>query len=93
MKYILLMTFSLIVGSTSAQERVLKNPQPNLMQLTHFVIKLNPNDTIFNSVDFSHLPVKGFPFYTASYKLPFYTVEQRDSILKKIDELFFESEE
>jgi hypothetical protein len=81
-----------VLGLVSAQERVLKDPQPNLMQLTHFVIKLNPNDTIFNSVDFSHLPVKGFPFYTATYKQPFYTVEQRDSILMKIDEMFFEPE-
>jgi hypothetical protein len=32
MKYKLLIVFSLIVGSVSAQERVLKNPQPNLMQ-------------------------------------------------------------
>jgi hypothetical protein len=51
MKYILLMTFSLIVGSTSAQERVLKNPQPNLIQLTHFVVKLNPNDSNFPVFD------------------------------------------
>jgi hypothetical protein len=93
MKYKLLIVFSLIAGSVSAQERVLKDPQPNIMQLTHFVIKLNPNDTIFNSVDFSHLPVKGFPFYTASYKQPLYTVEQRDSILRKIDGMFFEVEE
>ena len=77
-------------GLVSAQERVLKDPQPNLMQLTHFVIKLNPNDTIFNNVDFSHLPVKGFPFYTATYKQPHYTIEQRDSIIAKIDDMFFE---
>jgi hypothetical protein len=43
------------------------------------------------NIDFSHLPVKGFPFYTASYKQPFYTIEQRDSVLKRIDELFFET--
>ena len=80
----------MLTWNVTAQERVLKDPQPNMMQLMQFEIKLNPNDTIFNNVDFSYLPVKGFPFYTASYKQPLYTIEQRDSITARIDDLFFE---
>jgi hypothetical protein len=90
MKYIFVLGLFLITSSAFSQERVLKNPHPSMMELMHFEIKLNPNDTIFNSVDFSYLPVKGFPFYTASYKQPYYTMEQRDSILKVIDDMFFE---
>jgi hypothetical protein len=72
------------------QTRKLKNPQPGVAQLMHFQIRLNPNDTIFDNVDFSYLPVKGFPFFTADYKVPFYSITQRDSIVKKVDLLFFE---
>ena len=90
MKFLITVILCCVICVVSAQERVLKNPQPNLMQLTQFVIKLNPNDTIFNNVDFSHLPVKGFPFYTATYKQSYYTIEQRDSIIAKIDDMFFE---
>ena len=61
-----------------------------MIELTRFEIRLNPNDTIFNNVNFDYLPVKGFPFFTADPRKDFYTIEQRDSVMKKIDEMFFE---
>ena len=74
----------------NAQERKLKTIQPNMMELMMFEVKLNPSDTIFNNVNFDYLPVKGFPFFTAVLGKEFYTLEQRDSIIKKIDDLFYE---
>ena len=73
-----------------AQQRKLKSPQPNLAQLMMVEIRLNPADTIFNHFSFDYLPVKGYPYFTADPKKPFYTIAQRDSIVRKIDELFFE---
>jgi hypothetical protein len=73
-----------------AQERKLKERQPNVIELTMFDIRLHPNDTMFNNVKFDHLPVKGFPFFTADPRKDFYTVEQRDSVMRRIDEMFFE---
>lgn len=90
MRILFVIGLLLLTSAAFAQERVLKDPQPSMFELTQFQIKLNPNDTMFNNVDFSHLPVKGFPFYTATYKQPYYTVEQRDSIISRIDKLFFE---
>ena len=55
-----------------------------------FQVQLNPSDTIFNSVDFDYLPVKGFPLFTANPFVKHYTIQERDSILRRIDELFFE---
>lgn len=73
-----------------AQERKLKARQPGVIELTMFEIRLHPNDTMFNQVSFDHLPVRGFPFFTADPRKEFYTVEQRDSVLFIIDALFFE---
>ena len=73
-----------------AQERKLKERQPNVIELTMFDIRLHPNDTMFNNVKFDHLPVKGFPFFTADPRKEFYTIEQRDSVMKRIDDMFFE---
>lgn len=91
MKYITLITiFSLFAINSFAQERVLKKQQPSMMQLMLFEIKLNPKDTSFASVDFSHLPIKGYPFFTADYSQEFYNAAQRDSIIRKVDAMFFE---
>lgn len=73
-----------------SQERKLKPRQPSVIELTMFEIRLHPNDTMFNQVSFDHLPVKGFPFFTADPRRDFYAVEQRDSVMRKIDDLFFE---
>jgi hypothetical protein len=73
-----------------SQQRKLKARQPNMIELTLFEIRLNPNDTIFNNVCFDYLPVKGFPFFTADPRKDLYTIEQRDSVMRKIDDMFFE---
>lgn len=91
MKYLFLSLFLCsCMSQLHAQDRVLKNPQPGLIELTQFQIKIQPGDTMFNNVDFSYLPVKGFPLFTASPNQPFYTVEQRDSIIRLVDSFFFE---
>jgi hypothetical protein len=89
-KLIIILICYLLSGSGYAQDRVLKTKQPTKSQLVLFIIPLNPNDTIFNSVDFSYLPVKGFPYFTTDDDRPFYTITQRDSIIRKVDELFYE---
>jgi len=73
-----------------SQDRNLKERQPNVIELTQFEIRLHPNDTMFNSISFEHLPVKGFPFFTADSRKDFYTVEERDSVLRRIDDMFFD---
>jgi len=91
MKYLFLsLLLCCCMSELLAQDRVLKNPQPGLIELTQFQILIQPGDTMFNNVDFSYLPIKGFPIYTASPNQPFYTIEQRDSIIKIIDAFFFE---
>jgi hypothetical protein len=90
MNKLLLLSILLFPGTLIAQERKLKARQPNVIELTHFDIRLHPNDTMFNNVKFDHLPVKGFPFFTADPRKDFYTIEQRDSVLRRIDEMFFE---
>ncbi len=91
MKIVILSNTLLLLSLfVNAQERKLKAMQPNMMELMMFEVKLNPSDTIFNNVNFDHLPVKGFPFFTAVPGKEFYTIEQRDSIIKKIDDLFYE---
>ncbi len=89
---IVIFTFTqmLLALFVNAQERKLKTIQPSMMELMMFEVKLNPSDTIFNNVNFDHLPVKGYPFFTAVPGKAFYTIEQRDSILQKIDDLFYE---
>ena len=89
-RVIFTISLMLLALFVNAQERKLKAIQPNMMELMMFEVKLNPSDTIFNNVNFDYLPVKGFPFFTAVPSKSFYTIEQRDSILKKIDELFYE---
>lgn len=73
-----------------SQDRKLKPRQPSIIELTMYEIRLHPNDTMFNQVSFDHLPVRGFPFYTADPGKEFYTVEQRDSVIRRIDDMFFE---
>ena len=73
-----------------SQNRKLKERQPTMIELMQVEIRLHPDDTMFNNVKFDHLPVKGFPFFTADARKDFYTKEQRDSVLRKIDALFFE---
>jgi len=90
MKLYFLLGILFAPGILLAQERKLKARQPGVIELTHFEIRLHPNDTMFNSVSFDHLPVKGFPFFTADPRKDFYTVEQRDSVLRRIDDMFFE---
>jgi hypothetical protein len=93
MKIFLLVLFGCLISSTTfAQDRKLKENQTSLAQLMLFEIKLNPNDTMFNSVDFSYLPLKGFPYFLADPNQSFYTVAQRDSIIRKVDGMFFEEE-
>jgi hypothetical protein len=89
-KTICIVIFVLISVAIFAQERKLKYPQPGVALLMHFQIRLNPNDTIFNNVDFSYLPVKNFPFFTADPKIPMLTIHQRDSVIRRVDALFFE---
>jgi hypothetical protein len=90
MRKIILLALLFIPLISFSQPRMLKKQQPSAVQLMMFEIRLNPNDTVFNSVDFSYLPVKGYPFFTADPRKEFYTIQQRDSILRKLDELFFE---
>lgn len=90
MRKIILLTMLLVPITLIAQEHKLKARQPSVIELTMFEIRLHPNDTMFNQVNFDHLPVRGFPFFTADPGKEFYTVEQRDSVLRKIDDLFFE---
>ena len=90
MKLLFLLGILFVPSILFAQERKLKSRQPGVIELTHFEIRLHPNDTIFNNVSFDHLPVKGFPFFTADPRKDFYTVEQRDSVLRRVDEMFFE---
>ena len=91
MKYLIIILFcAFITTLTFAQERTLKENQPSLAQLMLFEIKLNPHDTMFRSVDFSYLPLKGFPYFFADPNQSFYTVAQRDSIIRKVDGMFFE---
>ena len=73
-----------------SQRRIVRVPPPTSNELMMFQIQLNPSDTIFNSVDFSYLPVKAFPLFTANPSVNHYTIQERDSILRRIDELFFE---
>ena len=90
MKYLLIIAGIFLVEFCQAQERKLKEVQPTPQQLMLFVIPLNPADTIFSDVDFSYLPVKGFPYFIVDYKTQFYTITQRDSIIRKVDAMFFE---
>jgi hypothetical protein len=87
---LLIILFCLLSSLSIAQDRKLKENQPSITELLLFEIRLNPNDTVFRSVDFSHLPLKGFPYFIADYNQPFYSSSQRDSIIRKVDELFFE---
>jgi len=86
----ILMLFIVFPFVSYSQERKLKERQPNVIELTMFEIRLHPNDTMFNNVSFDHLPVKGFPFFTADPRKDFYTIEQRDSVLRLIENMFFE---
>jgi hypothetical protein len=90
MRTFILLCFLGLPLSLYAQQRELKAIQPSLAELMMFEIRLNPADTIFSYYDFSYLPVKGFPLFTADPSMPFYTVAQRDSIVRKLDGLFFE---
>ena len=89
MKTLFVICFLFCTSLTFAQQRKLKTPQPNMMQLMTVEIRLNPVDTIFNNFSFDYLPVKGYPYFTADPKKPFYTISQRDSVVSVIDGMFF----
>jgi hypothetical protein len=91
-KMILILLFMLITNVGFTQERKLKDNQPTMIELMMVVIPINPYDTVLQPSNFSHLPIKGFPFFTADPSIPFYTIAQRDSIIRKVDGMFFEEE-
>lgn len=92
-KVLLVVVFMIVSISGYSQDRKLKSEQPSMAQLMLLQVRLNPADTMLSYKNFSHLPVKHFPKFIADESQPIYSISQRDSIIRKVDELFFEMED
>ena len=91
MRTIVLYTILVIsCNSCFAQERILKAEQPGIVQLSLTMIPLHPNDTNLSYKDFEHLPVKFFPYFIIDSNQKFYSTEERDSIIGRIELMFYD---
>ena len=84
--------FISFVCTVNAQNRILKGKQPTMTQIMLVQIPVHPADTGLTFRHFEHLPVKHFPYFIADERQRFYSIAQRDSIIRKVDEMFFEPE-